>query len=513
MSLRPLAVASLLSVLACRATLTVITLDALRLTPTQSTVAVGQGVSVTLTALTPQQATYTDYRGTVSLVSSDPGATLPASHTFTALDGGVTTFSVTFASAGVHTVTVTDPTRNESGSTTFTVTAAKHCVELGTPLSLTAGPGMTQDAPVKDLALTDTDRPVLAYAAPSGGSSTYVYARRFNGSAWAPYGANELVSSVASPAVSPVLQLTSLDHPVVAWASGNPTPGVAGNSTVFLAQWDGLTWVSKGTSNNAAGVSGAVPSVTDPLVALALEPTGAPWVAWDHDTPYEVLLRGFNGSSWVAVGGTELLKADAFRPSLAMPTANNHAVLAWTDNGDAGNYKILAGHFDGVAWSLIGGTGEISASGPVNGDHASVALEADGTPVVAWDAYASPSTNILDVYVRRWKGTAWEELAGSGTGRGVSQSTAGAQRPSLHADPLGNILLAWEDLASHQIYLRAFDGYAWQDLGGSASGSGISQGASSSAWPKVLSTHDAAPVVAWEEKTGASYTLHVCAWQ
>jgi hypothetical protein len=512
MSYRMLVVASLLSVLSCKATLTVITLDTLRLSPTQSTVAVGQGVSVTLTALTPQQTAYKDYRGTVSLASSDPGAALPASHTFTALDQGVITFSVTFATPGAHTLTVTDASRGESGSTTFTVTAAKHCVEVGPPLTLSAGTGMSLGAPVKDLALTATDRPVLAYAAPSGSSSTYVYARRFDGSAWVPYGATALVSSVASPAVSPSLKLTSLDHPVVAWASGNTTD-VAASSAVFLAQWDGLAWVSKGTSNTVSGLSGAVPSVTSPLVALALEPTDTPWVAWDHDTPYEVLMRGFNGSNWVAVGGTELLKADAFRPSLAMPTANNHAVLVWTDNSEPSAFKILAGQFDGVAWGLMGTTGEVSPGGPFSGDDASVALEADGTPVVAWDAYASASTSILDVYVRRWNGASWEELAGSGTGRGVSQSSGGAQRPSVHIDPVGNILLAWEDLASHQIYLRAFDGYAWQDLGGSAAAGGMSQGAAASAWPKVLSTRDAAPVLAWEEKTGASYTLHVCAWQ
>lgn len=67
----------------------------------------GSPYSFTVTA----QDTYgnpTSYQGTVHITSTDLAAILPADYTFTAADNGVHTFSTTFYSAGLRTITATD---------------------------------------------------------------------------------------------------------------------------------------------------------------------------------------------------------------------------------------------------------------------------------------------------------------------------------------------------------------------------------------------------------------------
>lgn len=62
------------------------------------------------------------YRGTVHFTSTDPLATLPADYTFTAADGGGHTFTNTFNTSGVQTITVTDTADPSITGTSFGVT-------------------------------------------------------------------------------------------------------------------------------------------------------------------------------------------------------------------------------------------------------------------------------------------------------------------------------------------------------------------------------------------------------
>ena len=51
----------------------------------------------------------TGYTGTVEFSSSDPNASLPAAYTFTAADAGVHTFTISLYTAGIQSITVSDP--------------------------------------------------------------------------------------------------------------------------------------------------------------------------------------------------------------------------------------------------------------------------------------------------------------------------------------------------------------------------------------------------------------------
>jgi len=77
-----------------------------------ATSTVGVQLTFTLTALGANNATLTNYTGTVTFTSSDARAVLPASYTFTAADAGVHTFSATFNSQGPQSITASDAAHN-----------------------------------------------------------------------------------------------------------------------------------------------------------------------------------------------------------------------------------------------------------------------------------------------------------------------------------------------------------------------------------------------------------------
>ena len=70
--------------------------------------AVGVPLLYTVTALDAYGNVATGYRGSVHFSNSDPLATVPADHTFTSTDAGVYTFSVTFKTLGLQSLTVRD---------------------------------------------------------------------------------------------------------------------------------------------------------------------------------------------------------------------------------------------------------------------------------------------------------------------------------------------------------------------------------------------------------------------
>ncbi len=84
-------------------------------------VPVGTAVPVTVVALDANNHIVTNFTGTVTLTSSDMGATLPGPTPFQAGDRGIHRFMVTFATAGSQTVVATDSADHLSGTVTVPV--------------------------------------------------------------------------------------------------------------------------------------------------------------------------------------------------------------------------------------------------------------------------------------------------------------------------------------------------------------------------------------------------------
>jgi parallel beta-helix repeat protein len=109
----------------------------------------------------------------------------------------------------------------------------------------------------------------------------------------------------------------------------------------------------------------------------------------------------------------------------------------------------------------------------------------------------------------------WSELAGSGSGDGVSRSSASAIESSVAVDASNRRYVAWVDSRSgnFEIYVaRHVPGMDWQQLptasGQSASEGGISNSASSSRRPQIAIDNDGNPLVVWTETFGNTQYIY-----
>ena len=159
----------------------------------------------------------------------------------------------------------------------------------------------------------------------------------------------------------------------------------------------------------------------------------------------------------------------------------------------------------GVASAWDGGI----SSNRGDSQQSSVVLGTDGNPIVAW---MDNSGGDSEIYVRRWNGLSWVEMGtGSATGGGISDNSATSDRPSLARGADGNPIVAWSDYSSgdREIYARRWDGSAWVELGGSATGGGISNNAGASYQPGLTIDGAGNPVVAWSDSSGGDREIYV----
>ena len=118
-------------------------------------------------------------------------------------------------------------------------------------------------------------------------------------------------------------------------------------------------------------------------------------------------------------------------------------------------------------------------------------------PVVAW---RDDSSGTWQIYVRRWNGGAWVEMGGSASGGGISNTVGPCYWPSVAIGPDGAPLVAWIDDSSGslEVYVRRWNGLAWEEMGaGSAAGSGISGSVDNVYSTSLAVGPDNTPVVAW----------------
>lgn len=225
---------------------------------------------VTVTAEDANGNTVTSYTGTVHFTSSDGGATLPGSYTFTAADAGSHTFSgVLFAHEGSQSVTATDTTdASITGSDTVQVNGVLFVTTSGSD----GNPG-TQAQPLRTVsaavtkAAADGSPPFAVdiaggtYAEGTGVTVTsgITIAGGFDPSTWAQPGVQATVITGSPQAVSADGATSVLLEDLTLQGD---TPDVPGVSTYGLHEINGSDVTLQGvtvTSQNAysTGAAGA----------------------------------------------------------------------------------------------------------------------------------------------------------------------------------------------------------------------------------------------------------------
>jgi hypothetical protein len=201
---------------------------------------------------------------------------------------------------------------------------------------------------------------------------------------------------------------------------------------------------------------------------------GQPLLLWqeesfdpsDLSTSVSNHLSKWNGSTWEDLTG---LPAEASVLDLATDSQGNPFVVL-SDSNVSGLW------WNGARWVELGTTAGDGLSNLPASTMPALALDSIGNPVVAW---LGPSGG---AYVRRWDGTTWAEIAGSGSGDGIG--SVGGQReevfskyvprPALALDAQDRPTVLWQaGEVADPPRLRSFDGSGWRALGDSDGKDGL----------------------------------------
>jgi hypothetical protein len=217
---------------------------------------------------------------------------------------------------------------------------------------------------------------------------------------------------------------------------------------------------------------------------MAVDAQGFPLVAFVKATGDGLFLRRYDGTAWQPVGEAELSPtwSDRFNPGSGLfgpfrwslaATRDGRPVLAWlreSANFDAVTSRYAGYTFDlyllrwtGTAWEELDGSA--SGQGVTGADDIwnenmilpgySLTLDDNDNPIVAWQ---SASSGQIQIYLRRWSGSHWEEVFGSATNGGISNSSGAAYAPSVAARG-GKLCVSWHSkaMSGPEILLRCAD--------------------------------------------------------
>ena len=169
-----------------------------------------------------------------------------------------------------------------------------------------------------------------------------------------------------------------------------------------------------------------------------------------------------------------------------MTTASG-PVVAWIDRA-SGVANAFVRQYSGGQWlppaagSANGGGVSASAT-----DIADLSLATDGSKfAVAWTQTVA---GIGQIYLREFAAGAWQQLAGSASAGGVSNTAGNSTSPTL-AYSNGSLFAAWQDATSghSEIYAAQFNGTSWLPAGtGAANGGGVSHTQGSATRPQLAS--------------------------
>jgi hypothetical protein len=247
---------------------------------------------------------------------------------------------------------------------------------------------------------------------------------------------------------------------------------------------------------------------------LGVNSAGAVFVAWvdDHTGNREAYLRVFENGAWHDLGGSSVGNGVSATPEesrlggLAFD-AEGRPLIAWTDR----SATVYLKRWTGSAWEPMG----LSTQGSGISDGGGVwwpALTSDsaGRPVVAWEATGNGGSSI---YLKRWSGTAWEEVSGSASGYGVSGAPAEARLVAL-AGGMGNTLhLSWQldaDSLSSGIRYAFFDGQAWSAL--TDPSRNVSPPGQNASRPGLVLDGSSRPVMVWEATRPSGSAVYLARW-
>ncbi|MEX2185288.1 MAG: right-handed parallel beta-helix repeat-containing protein [Pirellulales bacterium] len=289
----------------------------------------------------------------------------------------------------------------------------------------------------------------------------------------------------------------------------------------YLGRW--AEWAGSATGT---GVSGSLSQSIEPVVVASGSTT---YVAWadDRHGNFEIFVARHNALGWTELAGSAHGGAvsdtttNSRRPSIAIG-ADGQPVVAWTEFAANGaSSDIFAKRFDPAASGGLGGwvsLGGSAVGGGISQSGAAVHAQLISTTAGLVVGYIDDVGAAANVFVRRFNGASWPALGtGAASGDGISDSMTDVSDLALVTDGT-NIAAAWTQsvAATTQIYARQYSGATWNALSGSAAGGGISNTLGESRRP-TAAYFGGSLFVAWEQEVAGSSEIyavrHQGGWQ
>jgi hypothetical protein len=244
--------------------------------------------------------------------------------------------------------------------------------------------------------------------------------------------------------------------PVVAWLETNSQ--LAKN--VYVKRWTSNSWQPLGSSLNQNPARDASQPV------LVAKNSQNPVVAFteSNGNKAQLYIKRWNGSTWQTLQASGLdasvnlqISSESADPSLALDTLGR-PVVAFAEKNST-DFTVYVKRWTGSAWEQLGGI-YLDVVPSANAITPSIAIGTDNQPVVAWSEDQS-------LMVKRFDGTNWVRL------EGTNINIYRAYTPSIGIDSSNTPFLAWqEDISSaptldnSNIFVRRWDGTNWVQVGG-----------------------------------------------
>jgi hypothetical protein len=231
------------------------------------------------------------------------------------------------------------------------------------------------------------------------------------------------------------------------------------------------------------------------FASIAFGPDGLPMVAWGESdgSAWQLFVRRWDGTAWRPIGGPQgngnpILLTDLGFDSAGAP------IVVWDELTSTAGTVIIS-RWDGNAWQPLGGGFE--------GFLPSLAIDDSDRPIVAVN---TPNGANFDVMVRRWDGSAWQPL---GTSLSANAGDTNASKSSIAFDGT-QPLVTWSesDGAETFVYVRRWDGNAWQPLGVAIDAVALQD----AGLPSMATEQDGTPVVAFRESIGSETKIFAFRW-
>jgi Bacterial Ig-like domain len=299
---------------------------------------------------------------------------------------------------------------------------------------------------VSSMALDSNNNPIVTGSEITG-SAFHVYVKRWNGASWDQLGSTYLDANTNFNPPNSSIAIDSTDSPIVSWNENDGT-----SSKVYVKRWNGSAWIPFGSTplNIDSTKNARNPSI-------ALNSSGFPVVTWEESdgTHFNIYVKRWNGTSWVQFGSSSLNidpTKDAQNPSIALDSSGN-PIISWDEFGAGfavSTFNVYVKRWNGTSWVQIGPTFL-----DVNTDQAatksSVKVNSSGNPIVSWNEDDGASYN---VYVKSWNGSSWVQVGSTSLDANTSQN---AVNPSLAIDSNGTPTVAWLENNFDFIYVKRFN--------------------------------------------------------